>query len=91
MQLATFFLLIGTTTIEQAIRDGTTLGMEVANRCCIYSFLFITGLICTHQAKERLLQGEELDESFVMSVILEKLNSEEIRHYGVWYSTILIQ
>ena len=28
------------------------------------------------------MQGEELDESFVMDIILDKLNSKEIKHYG---------
>lgn len=48
--------------------------------------------ICKHQAKERLLRGEELDESFVMDVILEKLNSQEIKHYGMymWNPVFLI-
>ena len=34
------------------------------------------------QAKERLLNGEELGEAFMIQVILEKLDSLEIEHYG---------
>ena len=53
--------------------------------------------ICVHihehiynviQAKERLLQGEELEESFVAEIVLEKLNSPEIKHYGRWLATL---
>ena len=40
-----------------------------------------------HQAKECLLRGEKLDESFVMDIIFEKLNSEEIKHYGLCNNT----
>ena len=36
------------------------------------------------QAKEKLLNGEELDESFVAEIIVDKLNSPEIKHYGQW-------
>ena len=47
----------------------------------IYTCIYIH-VHCTYQSKERLLCGEELDESFVMDIILEKLNSQEIKHYG---------
>ena len=36
------------------------------------------------QAKAKLLQGEELEESFVIDIVLEKLNSPEIKHYGTY-------
>lgn len=31
------------------------------------------------------MRGEELDETFVVDIILEKLNSPEIKHYGTLY------
>jgi len=36
----------------------------------------------SYQAKQRLLNGEELEEAFVAQIIEEKLNSPEIKHYG---------
>ena len=54
------------------------------------TLMFMSTYVCKHQAKERLLRGEELDESFVMDVILEKLNSQEIKHYGMWNPVFLI-
>lgn len=34
------------------------------------------------QAKEKLFAGEELDDAFVGEMILEKLRSPEVHHYG---------
>ena len=56
-----FHLTIGTSTVQQAMRDTTILGC---------------------QAKEKLSKGEELDETLVANIILEKLNSPEIKNYG---------
>ena len=39
-------------------------------------------LLHTFQAKQKLLSGEELDEAFVAQIIVEKLSSPEIKHYG---------
>ena len=39
---------------------------------------------CCHQAKQRLLKGEELDDVFVGQLIAEKLESSEIKHYGTF-------
>ena len=43
-------------------------------------------LVCYYpdvlQAKEKLFAGEELDDVFVGEIILEKLHSPEVHHYG---------
>lgn len=34
------------------------------------------------EAREKLSHGEELDETLVANIMLEKLNSPEIKNYG---------
>ena len=38
--------------------------------------------ILGYEAKEKLSHGEELDETLVANIVLEKLNSPEIKNYG---------
>ena len=64
--------------------EGDTHNIHVRTWCiCTSSYMNLcSDANCFIQAKERLLRGEELEESFVVDVILEKLNSPEIKHYG---------
>lgn len=76
MQLTLF---TATNTIVQAIRDGTPLGEQVSWIVCLlwYDIVIV-------KAKEKLFAGEVLDDVFVGEMIMEKLQSPEVHHYGMW-------
>lgn len=61
------------------------LHLEMRFTLCVLMKLYILSVSFWSQAKEKLLQGEELEESFVAEIILEKLNSPEIKHYGTLF------
>ena len=80
-----FCISTASSTIEQAIRDGTQLGKEVCfiqmvyhHLSTVYEFPFVR----LAQAKARLVKGEQLSEEMVANIITEKLSTPEVAYYG---------
>ena len=76
LQLHNLTSFIATSTIEQAIRDKTPLGEKVGVAMSSFCHFVLV------KAKEKLFAGEALDDAFVGEMILEKLHSSEVHHYG---------
>lgn len=77
--------MAATNTIEQAIRDKTPLGEKVSLGRMSHS-----DFQCVVKAEEKLLAGEELDDVFVGEMILEKLRSSEVYHYGILIMLLMV-